>query len=28
VCCGQCSSQVKICPICRANIEIRQKVFE
>jgi hypothetical protein len=28
VCCTQCSSQVKICPICRANIEIRQKVFE
>jgi hypothetical protein len=28
VCCTQCSNQVKNCPICRANIEIKQKVFE
>jgi chromosome segregation ATPase len=28
VCCATCSSQVRICPVCRANIEIKQKVFE
>jgi len=28
VCCVPCSEKVRTCPICRANIEIRQKVFE
>lgn len=28
VCCVECSQAVKTCPICRADIKIRQKVFE
>jgi len=28
VCCVQCSNEVHTCPVCRAPIEIKQKVFE
>jgi len=27
-CCSNCSEKIKTCPLCRSNIEIRQRVIK